>query len=261
MPRRMLPHPATTAWSLVAWIVLINPLLPRAEAAEPAELFVVGTLYSRHQSMPGYDLPALRRLVLAIDPDVIVTDCTPTELRERKVHASKIEYPQVLFPLIDQHGYRIYAGEPDEPLFTQIVQPLAQALSKNTEAHPTRAQALKEYERAMYEVLKLHWRSPAQVQDETTALMLAAQEAALTAFHGEILARSNEAWIEHWVSVVRRAIAENPGKRILALPGLHNRRGILEELRQDAKVKLVDVESWLTEQKSREMGAASESSG
>lgn len=257
MSRRML---ARTAWSFVASLLLTSPLA-QGEAAEPAELFVVGTVYSRHQSMPGYDLPALRRLVLAIDPDVIVTDCTPTEIRERKVHASKVEYPQVVFPLIDEHGYRVYAGEPDEPLFTQIVQPLAQALSKYAETNPTRVEALKEYERAMYEVLKLHWRSPAQAQDETTAMLLKANEAAHTAFYGDILARGNKAWVEHWVAVVRRAVAENPGKRVLALPGLHNRHGILEELRRDTNVKLVDVKSWLTEQKSRETGAALGSSG
>ena len=49
---------------------------------------------------------------------MIVTDCTPTEIREQKVHASKIEYPQVIFPLVQQHGYRVYAGEPDEPFIT-----------------------------------------------------------------------------------------------------------------------------------------------
>ena len=94
-------------------------------------------------------------MVLAIDPDVVVVDCTPTEIREQKVHISKIEYPQVIFPLVQQHGYRVYAGEPDEPLFTQIVQPLAQERSAFAKARPEQARALDDYEEATWSALEV----------------------------------------------------------------------------------------------------------
>ena len=216
-----------------------------ANAASSTQIFVLGTLYTRHQSIPAYDLDALRRTVLAIDPDVVVVDCTPTEIREQKVHVSKIEYPQVIFPLVQQHGYRVYAGEPDEPLFTQIVQPLAQERSAFAKAKPEQARALDDYEEATWSALKLHWRSPADAHDQTTALALAGRKALDTRVYGERQAQANAQWIEHWVRVVRQAIAENPGKKVLAVPGIDNRAEIERALREDSNLMLVDMAQWL----------------
>lgn len=216
-----------------------------AHAATPTQVFVLGSLYSRHKTIEAYDLDALRRVVLAIDPDVIVTDCTPTEIREQKVHFSKIEYPQVIFPLIGEHDYRVYAGEPDEPLFTQIVQPLAQERSAFAQANPDQARQLDEYEKATWSALKLHWKSPADAHDETTALALAGRKALDTRVYGELQAQANQRWIDHWVRIVRQAAAENPGKKILAIPGIDNRVEIEHQLRGDPQLTIVDMAHWL----------------
>jgi hypothetical protein len=216
-----------------------------AHAAPPTQVFVLGSLYSRHNAIESYDLDALRRVVLAVDPDVVVVDCTPTEIREQKVHVSKIEYPQVIFPLVQQHGYRVYAGEPDEPLFTQIVQPLARERSAFAKARPEQARALDDYEEATWSALELHWRSPADAHDETTALALAARKALDTRVYGESQAQANARWIEHWVRIVRQAVAENPGKKVLAVPGIDNRMEIERALRGDSNLTLVDMAQWL----------------
>ena len=152
----------------VLFPLILAAFAARADAAPSTQVFVLGSLYSRHQDIAAYDLGALRRVVLAIDPDVLVVDCTPTEVREQKVHPSKIEYPQVIFPLVQQHGYRVYAAEPDEPLFTQIVQPLAQARSAFAKAKPEQARILDEYDEATWSALALYWQSPADAHDETT---------------------------------------------------------------------------------------------
>jgi hypothetical protein len=221
--------------------LLIATAASTAHAAATTQVFVLGTLYSRHQSIPAYDLEALRRVVLAIEPDVVVVDCTPTEVRELKVHPSKVEYPQVIFPLVQKHGYRLYAAEPDEPLFTQIVQPLAQARSEFARAHPEQARVLDEYERATWSALKLHWRSPADAHDETTALALAGRKALDTRIYGELQAQANTRWIEHWVRIIRQAAAENPGKKILAVAGIDNRVEIADQLRRDPGIAVVDM--------------------
>jgi hypothetical protein len=229
----------------IVFPLLLAVLASSAHAAPPAQVFVLGSLYSRHKTVESYDLDALRRVVLAIDPDVIVADCTPTEIREQKVHASKIEYPQVIFPLAQQHGSRVYAGEPDEPLFTQIVQPLAQQRGEFARANPEKARALDDYEEATWSALETHWQSPADAHDETTALALAGRKALDTRVYGELSAQGNTRWIEHWVQVVRRAVAENPGKKILAVPGIDNRAEIERELRGDRNLTLVDMARWL----------------
>jgi hypothetical protein len=223
---------------------LLLALASNAEAAV-TQVFVLGTLYSRHQSIPAYDLGALRRTVLAIDPHVLVVDCTPTEVREQKVHPSKVEYPQVIFPLMQERGYRVYAAEPDEPLFTQIVQPLARHRSAFAQAKPEQARVLAEYEKATWSALASYWRSPAEAHDETTALALAGRKALDTQIYGGTQSQANAQWIEHWVRIVRQAAAENPGKKIVALAGIDNRAEIERELRADPVLGVVDVAKWL----------------
>jgi hypothetical protein len=225
--------------------LLLSMAASSAHAAASTQVFVLGSLYSRHQSIPAYDLDALRRVILAIAPDVVVVDCTPTEVRELKVHPSKVEYPQVIFPLVREHGYRVYAAEPDEPLFTQIVQPLAQARSAFAHEKPERARVLNAYDEATWSALRLYWQSPADAHDETTALALAGRKALDARVHGELQAQANARWIEHWVRIVRQAAAENPGKRILAVAGIDNREEIARELRRDRALDVVDMAQWL----------------
>ena len=230
---------------------ILLPLLVAAAASTAAEapagtqIFVLGSLYSRHQSIAAYDLAALRRVIVAIDPDVVVVDCTPTEVRDQKVHASKVEYPEVIFPLVREHGYRVYAAEPDEPLFTQIVEPLAQALGAFARNNPEQARVLDDYDKATWAALKLHWRSPADAHDEPTALALAGRKALDASVHGELLVAGNARWIEHWVRIVRQAAAENPGKKILAVAGIDNRAEIERELRRDPSLAVVEMPQWL----------------
>ena len=95
--------------------------------SDRSQVFVLGTLYKRHEAVPRYDLAALRRTISAIQPDALVLDVTPRELATRKVWPGKIEYPGVVFPLIDAGRYRVYAAEPDEPMFTEIVQSIVEA--------------------------------------------------------------------------------------------------------------------------------------
>ena len=225
--------------------LLFSVVASSTHAAAPTSVYVVGTLYSRHQSIAAYDLNALRRIVLAIEPDVVVVDCTPAEVREQKVHPSKVEYPQVIFPLVQQHGYRVYAAEPDEPLFTQIVQPLAQALTAFAKDNPEQARILDAYDKATWAALAMYWQSPADAHDETTGLALAGRKALDTRVHGELQAQANTRWIEHWVQVVRQAAAENPGKKILAVAGIDNREEIEWDLRRDSSLRVVDMAQWL----------------
>ncbi|HKR37638.1 MAG TPA: hypothetical protein VJT10_22535 [Steroidobacteraceae bacterium] len=225
--------------------LLLSMAASSAHSAASTQVFVLGSLYSRHQSIQAYDLDALRRVVLAIAPDVVVVDCTPTEVRELKVHPSKVEYPQVIFPLVRERGYRVYAAEPDEPLFTQIVQPLAQARSAFAKEQPEQARILNAYDEATWSALGMYWQSPADAHDETTALALAGRKALDTRIHGQLQAQANTRWIEHWVQIVRQAAAENPGKRILAVAGIDNREEIARELRRDRALDVVDMAQWL----------------
>ncbi len=218
-----------------------------APGAKPTQtdVFVLASLYRRHQSTAAYDLPALRRTILAIRPDVLVLDCTPNELKEGKVHASKIEYTGVIFPLLREGRYAVVPAEPDEPMFSEIVQSVGEERKRFSLQRPETAAALETYVSHAYAALGHHWQSPAAIHDEVTATVLKGVKALEDELYGPANADGQRRWNRHWTEAILRAVAEHPGKRVLAVTGVENRPFIVEALRQDPRVKMIDMVEWL----------------
>src|SRR5262245_47858071 len=214
-------------------------------AAPPAEVFVIGTLYQLHASAPGYDLQTLRRIVVAIDPQVLVLDCTPREIATRSVHASKIEYPGVIFPLMREREYAVYAAEPDEPMFSQILESIVAASQDLKRSRPQAAQALDQFRKATDSVLAAHWQSPADAHDAVTAQTLAAKEALQNIMIGPAAETGAARWNRLWADTILRAVREHPGQRILALTGIANRSSIALALNGIAGINLINTSEWL----------------
>jgi hypothetical protein len=212
--------------------------------AKSGEVMVLATLYRRHENVSVYDLPTLRRIVLAFRPDVLVLDVTPTELKEGKVHPSKIEYTEVIFPLLKNGGYRVYPAEPPEPMFSEIVNGVLNAIKAFELENPAAAKAMRELNTGAYESLKAYWRTPAEVNDSVTDRMLMGKTVLERQLNG-IAKADGGRWNQHTVSVVQRAVKENPGRRLLVLNGIENCYWIRDALSRDSKIDLVKAEQWL----------------
>lgn len=220
------------------------PAVIQVETPAKTDVYVLASLYRRHDETPSYDLAALRRTVLAVQPDVLIVDCTPTEVRERRVSPGKIEYPGVIFPLADDRRWPMYAAEPDEPLFSEIVEGGAAARQTAAAAQPAVVAALKAYESSMYTVLAQHWQSPAAVHDDVTVAVLEGLNALEARYYGDAQIR----WDRHWTDMIVQAVDENSGKRLLAITGVKNRPWIVRALREDPRVNLIDMPAWLRSQ-------------
>lgn len=218
-----------------------TPAAARVETRAKTDVYVLASLYRRHDEIRSYDLAALRRTVLAVQPDVLIVDCTPREVRERTVSPSKIEYPGVIFPLADARRWPMYAAEPDEPLFSEIVERGTSARSTAAATQPAAVAALKAYESGMYAVLAQHWQSPAAVHDDVTIAVVEGLTALEARYYGDAQIR----WDRHWTDVILQAVDENPGKRLLAIAGVKNRPRIIRGLREDPRVNLIDMPAWL----------------
>jgi hypothetical protein len=235
----------------MALVLAVLPCLPLSTPAAPpkTEVFVLGTLYKRHETTKAYDLYALRRIVVAIKPDVFVLDCTPREVQTQTVHASKIEYPGVIFPVINEGKpegkYAVYPAEPDEPMFTEIVQVVSAAHTAFEKNSPEQSAALKAYVTATYAALALSWQSAADTQDETTAAVLAGKKALEHRFIGKVSEEGQYRWDRHWTDRILDAVAKHPGARILAVTGIENRPWIVDALRRDPRVTVVDMPAWI----------------
>ncbi|HEY0659823.1 MAG TPA: hypothetical protein VGD21_00650 [Lysobacter sp.] len=233
--------------------IFLGSLLPlHAIAAKPAtgpaaqvEVFVIGTLYRRHEQVPAYGTDVLRKMIVAVEPDVLVLDVTPEELANKKVHASKIEYPQVIFPLAESGRYAVYAAEPAKPMFDEITQGIGKAMKELAEKKPEVDQALKAQSDATYTALKLHWTSPAKAHDAVTATATSSKIRLRGALVGPVMESGDARWDQHTADVALRAAQEHPGKRILVLTGIENRPFVSANLARAGSVKMIDMEAWL----------------
>lgn len=223
-------------------LVLFIPVL--AAKQKKSELYILATLYRRHENTAIYDTAKLKQIIESIKPDVLVVDVTPKELKEEKVHASKIEYTNVVFPLIKRGGYRVYPAEPDEPLFSEIVNDVIKSMNDFKAAQPSASAALKRIDDDTFEALKSYWKAPADVNSDFTDVVLHGRKNLQMRLNG--IEVENKKWNRHTVEVTLKAIKENPGKRVLLLAGIDNCFEIRNMVRSNKEVNLVDMEKWLS---------------
>lgn len=213
--------------------------------APRSEVYVLGTLYRQHAQVPAYSLDVLQRLITAVHPDVLVLDVSPGELEKRTVHPGKIEYTQVVFPLLAGGTFKAYPSEPGQPMFDEIVNSTIAAIKQAKTEQPALTAALDAHEKTAAELLKAHWQTTADVQDATTAAVLAGKSALRDAVYGPVAAEGSRRWNEHIARQVVLAVRENPGRRILVLTGIDNRSFVLRHLAGQPLFDLVDTEQWL----------------
>lgn len=209
------------------------------------EVFVLATLYSRHKTTPVYDLDTLKKIIQAIQPDVFVLDVTPAELQEQKVFPSKIEYPGAIFPVINGGKYAVYAAEPPEPTFTEIVNAVKEVRQQFRTNRPEAAKAVDQLTLSIFEVLKAGWQTPADVNSRITDQALAGKRVIEDRLTGPVDVECGIRWTQHIVKTTLQAVKEHPGKRILVLNGIENCNVLRAELARNKGIRLVDMEQWL----------------
>lgn len=161
-------RPMKSAVMLLVLMIVTTVLCPLARAGKKIEVFVLAALYKRLETTTTYDLLTLFRIILTIKPDTVVLDVTPDELSQEKVHPSKIEYPNVIFPLIKSEKYPAYAAE---PLFSEIVQSVGKGFQEFDKNHPDRAKASKQFNTRIFaaesqhivRLIKLHRRDQSSI--------------------------------------------------------------------------------------------------
>lgn len=231
------------------WLLLTLAMTSAdTHAADRTQLFIVGTLYKRHERIAAYDLAALRRTIQAIKPDALVLDITPDELRTRTVHASKIEYPGVIFPLLDDGRLPAFAAEPSEPMFTEIVQATIAAGKDFEQQRPAESATMKQFTESLYAGLAAFWKSPADVNSAATDRLFAGKRALQARLMGPVDTDGWNRWNQHTADVAMVAARRHRGKRVLVLVGIENRYWLLEHLRDAPGIDLVDIEAWLRKQ-------------
>jgi truncated hemoglobin YjbI len=232
------------------WAVLLSMMLMpagamAAPAQAPAQVVVLAALHRMHEQVPAYSGQVLSASIQRLAPDVLCLEVTPDRLQARAPEANKIEYPQVVYPLLERGNYALYAMEPPEPLYTQIGAAYMQATQAYAAAHPEDWEAFTTYGRHMYASLRSHWTGPAQVNDAVTDQMLRARHALQEALIGPGERDGWEAWNMHFLKVITQAAREHPGKRIVVVVGAEHGYWLRERLDGLADVQLMDTTALL----------------
>jgi len=227
--------------------LLFNWALPAPAPADKkkSEVFVLATLYRRHNTTPVYNLDTLKRIIRAINPDVFVLDVSPGELQQQQVHSSKIEYPAVIFPLVKEARRPAYAAEPPEPVFTEIVQAVIKARKHFDSTRQEAARSLEQFSVSLFNVLKFTWQTPADVNSARTDKALAGKRALEDQLIGPVDMDGDRRWTQQIVNITLQAARANPGKRVLVLIGIENCHGVRAALHTNNEIQLIDIEQWL----------------
>lgn len=217
-----------------------------AESPAQADVVVVATLHTMHAEVPAYSEQVLGDSIVRLAPDVLCLEVRPDRYATRAPEKNKVEYPDVVYPLVDAHGYRVYPMEPAPPLFDDIVGPYVAASRAFDEAQPQASAAFGSYTDAMYGALRSYWTSPARVNDAVTDAQMRAKHALQAALVGDGERTGWEAWNRQFLSVIKRAAADNPGKRIVVLVGAEHGYWLREALAREPGIHLLDTEALLS---------------
>lgn len=232
---------------VLASALVLAMALPAAAKAPPAQVAVLATLHQLHATSPAYSFEALGRAIERLQPDVLCVELQPDDLQRRPAEATKQEYPDVVYPLIDRHHYRVYAMEPAEPVYSDILNPYIQAGHDFSVRAPEQAEAFSRYSDGAYIGLQAYWASPARVNDAVTDSVLRAKHELQQAMVGDGERTGWERWNRQFLGVILQAAKENPGKRIVVIVGAEHGYWLRGHLAQAPGVQLLDTAELLRE--------------
>jgi len=229
-------------------LLLLLCCLPLLAAARTpvTEVAVLSTLHAMHDDVPAYSQEALAASVRKLAPDALCIEVRPDRFAARAPEPNKIEYPGVIYPLIEAKGYRACPMEPAEPDYGRILAPYRRANEAFGEAHPEQAEGFARYMDAMYAVLRAYWTSPARVNDATTDAQMRAKHALQEALVGDGEREGWEAWNRQFLKAIDRAIVENPGRRIVVLAGVEHGYWLRDHLARRDDIRLLDTAALLS---------------
>ncbi len=208
-------------------------------------VYILGALHGLHETEEAFGYDDLRRIIVAIRPEIMLLEVRPDELAERKDTPGRPEYPRVVWPVLGGFDGTAIALEPGAWLFAQLTGEASHASKAFSERDPERARRWSSYQKALDTVLRAHWRHPADAHDSTTAELSRSYYVVQHALVGDALKTVQDRWDEFMTDRAREAVRSSPGKRILLLCSYRNRHRFEDALRTEAPERLVDIEAWL----------------
>lgn len=231
------------------WLAVV--LLGGCTGAPPTpattEVVVVSTLHFFHGRVDYYTYEDLARIVRDTRPDVLALELNPRELRERPGELGmKAEYPLAIFPLMEDLGIPAVAMEPDEPLWSELVEKRRAGEAELGRARPETSARFDAYTDALYATLFDDlWDSPEAVNSDTTDRILAGKHALQDALHDADQYASWHEWNDHFLRQIRAAAEQAPGGRVVVVVGVEHGYWLKDALRSEPGFRLLSLQDAL----------------
>lgn len=214
-------------------------------AQKKTEVVILSTLHQFHATNANYSFEILSKTIETIKPDVLALELTPKDLQTGREQKVKLEYAKSVFPLIEKHKYKTVTLEPDEPLFTELINLLKESNKENQEKSPQKVEAFSIYSDALYDYLFKHWNSVKAVNSSETDALFEVKHNFQNSLFGEKEAKVWNDWNTHFLKQILNSAAQNNGKRILVLVGAEHSYWLRKNLRIKPEINLLEIQDFL----------------
>lgn len=210
--------------AIVTLFLSAGPAPAAGSVAPTDQVIVIGALHALHEREPGFGYDRLGAAIRSFAPDILVLEVRPDELAERKETPGRPEYPAVVWPLLARSDVEAVAMEPGGASFDAISGAAGAAFTAFRTRDPDGSAALLQFEAQMNQVLLVHWRTPADVHNESTATIVAGLQAAQFALVGGAFVAAQREWDDFMAARAIDVVRSNPGKRIMIIGSYKNHR-------------------------------------
>jgi hypothetical protein len=226
---------------------LCSPFAAATAQVDPAGgIYIVGALHRLHEKAAGFDYEALRRLIDAVNPQVMLTEARPDELSGRTDTPGRPEYPKVVWPWLAGHADVIALPmEPGGELFQKWVGEATAKFEQLAQSNPQGSAYWSRYQASLSKLLSAHWTTPADAHDALTSDMARSWYLVQYGIGGKDFETGQERWDGYMIDRAREAVRAHPAKRILVLASYRNRHRFDQALREEQGARVVEMEAWL----------------
>lgn len=205
------------------------------------KIIIIATLHQFHLKCDFYSFDHLRTSIENINPDVICVELTKKDLKDKATQTIKIEYPQCILPLAQEKGYILFPMEPNEPEYSREVKRYQQMYKEIESKEPEKMQIFNQYTEALYDYLFTYWNSPIDVNSSLTNALFDVKHKFQESLFGSIEKQCWAEWNTHFLNTIIEVYKTYKDKRILVTVGVEHVYWIKKHLKDNPKIKLVEI--------------------
>lgn len=206
---------------------------------------VIDALHHFHARVSSYGFAELGRTIEATAPDVLALELTADDLACRRAMQVKREYQEVVYPLLDKHGYATVALEPSGQLAAELTDMQRKADAAFLAEHPETAARIRTHGLQIIEDLLCSCEGPLAFNSAETDRRIADKHAFQYALYPPAHRHVWETWNSHFLTQILAAAAEHPFKRIAVIVGLEHCYWLRPRLAQQPQLRLREVSEFI----------------